>query len=175
MSLSPEQQLRAYVEYFRDLGVYEMHRRDAPQIKMPERWRELPTQAKPAAQQTGSKPSVPESRTAAKTPPPSVRLPMQAPVPRAPQAPMADPARSYFETQLPPELAAPMPKPISFDALAPLPAEIVPAGQRAAALEAVRQEIGDCTRCSLAYAGRHNLRRQRRQRIERNWFGHRCC
>jgi DNA polymerase len=50
-----------------------------------------------------------------------------------------------------------MPKPVSFDALAPLPAEIVPAGQRAAALEAVRAEIGDCTRCPLAYAGRHTI------------------
>lgn len=28
---------------------------------------------------------------------------------------------------------------------------------RAAALEAVRAEIGDCTRCPLAYAGRHNI------------------
>jgi DNA polymerase len=50
-----------------------------------------------------------------------------------------------------------MPKPVSFDALAPLPAEIVPAGQRLAALEAVRAEIGDCTRCPLAYAGRHKI------------------
>ena len=58
---------------------------------------------------------------------------------------------------LPPELAAPMPKPKSFDELAPLPAEIVPAAQRAAALEAVRAEIGDCTRCPLAYAGRHKI------------------
>ena len=29
--------------------------------------------------------------------------------------------------------------------------------QRAAALEAVRAEIGDCTRCPLAYAGRHTI------------------
>ena len=50
-----------------------------------------------------------------------------------------------------------MPKPVSFDVLAPLPTEIIPVAQRAAALEAVRAEIGDCTRCPLAYAGRHNI------------------
>ena len=50
-----------------------------------------------------------------------------------------------------------MPKPVPFDALAPLPAEIIPAAQRVAALEAVRAEIGDCTRCPLAYAGRHRI------------------
>ena len=50
-----------------------------------------------------------------------------------------------------------MPKPVSFDALAPLPAQIVPAGERAAALQAVRDNIGDCTRCPLAYAGRRNI------------------
>jgi DNA polymerase len=50
-----------------------------------------------------------------------------------------------------------MPKPVSFDELAPLPVEVVPAGERAAALEAVRAEIGDCTRCPLAYAGRHTI------------------
>lgn len=50
-----------------------------------------------------------------------------------------------------------MPKPVSFDTLAPLPTEIIPAVQRVAALEAVRAEIGDCTRCPLAYAGRHKI------------------
>jgi DNA polymerase len=50
-----------------------------------------------------------------------------------------------------------MPKPPSFDALAPLPAQIVPAANRIAALEAVRAEIGDCSRCPLAYAGRHTI------------------
>jgi DNA polymerase len=50
-----------------------------------------------------------------------------------------------------------MPKPPSFDTLAPLPIQILPAGQRPAALEAIRAEIGDCTRCPLAYAGRHHI------------------
>ena len=43
-----------------------------------------------------------------------------------------------------------MPVPVSFDKLAPLPVEMIPAAARASALEAVRAEIGDCTRCPLA-------------------------
>lgn len=50
-----------------------------------------------------------------------------------------------------------MPRPVSFDLLAPLPAETIPPAKRVAALETVRADIGDCTRCSLAYAGRHKI------------------
>lgn len=162
MSLSPEQQLRAYVEYFRDLGVYEMYRCEATQVGMPERWRELPTQVQSALQcarqasgaAITTQAGISQSRDTARVP----VAPARPPVPRAPQQPVAaEPAHSYFETGLPQELAAPMPKPVSFDALAPLPVEIVPPAQRMAALEAVRAEIGDCTRCPLAYAGRHKI------------------
>jgi len=50
-----------------------------------------------------------------------------------------------------------MPKPPHFDALAPLPAQNLPAADRPAALAALRAEIGDCTRCPLAYAGRRHI------------------
>jgi DNA polymerase len=165
MSLSPEQQLRACVEYFRDMGVYEMYRREAPQVVMPERWRELQKQPRPAAQAmtqasgtaTTSQAGLPQ-RSAARMPVPPTRAGVSAPSSRAPQSPLsAEPARSYFEPALPQELAAPMPKPVPFDALAPLPAESLPAARRVAALDAVREEIGDCTRCPLAYAGRHKI------------------
>ena len=52
MSVSPEQQLRAYVEYFRDLGVYELYQRESPQVVMLERWRELLARPKAATAQT---------------------------------------------------------------------------------------------------------------------------
>jgi len=58
---------------------------------------------------------------------------------------------------LPPDLAAPMPKPISLDDLAPPSLQILSPAERPAALEAVRADIGDCTRCPLAYAGRHKI------------------
>jgi DNA polymerase len=168
MSVSPEQQLRAYVEYFRDLGVYELYRHESPQVTMPERWRELLARPRPAganlpkaaavaatniaasSQQRGSAASsrgpVPQARPVAQ--------PVQARIPQARPEPEAQ--HTYF-AGLPEELQAPMPKPVSFDALAPLPAEIVPAAQRAAALAAVQAGIGDCTRCPLAYAGRHKI------------------
>ena len=162
MAGESEQQLRAYVEYFRDLGVYELYQRKSPQVGVPERWRELlarprvapvPTgaAAKPgAAVASNAQREMPQARPGAS----AVRPPTQAQIPQTRVEP--EPSRSYFET-LPQELQAPMPKPVSFDALAPLPAEIVPADKRVAALRAVQAEIGDCTRCPLAYAGRHKI------------------
>jgi uracil-DNA glycosylase family 4 len=74
------------------------------------------------------------------------RVPAAQPTPRVQaDAPPAEP------------FATPMPKPKSFDELAPLPAEIVPAAKRAAALAVLQEEIGDCTRCPLAYGGRHKI------------------
>ncbi len=50
-----------------------------------------------------------------------------------------------------------MNRPIPFNDLIPLPATSIPPQDRAAALDAVRADIGDCTRCPLAYAGRRNI------------------
>jgi DNA polymerase len=157
MSVSPEQQLRAYVEYFRDLGVYELYQRESPQVRMPERWRELLARPRPPAAGASARGEMPQSRPGVTRSPQSPRptvQPAQVQIPQTGVQP--EPPQSYFET-LPEELQAPMPKPVSFDALAPLPAEIVPSGLRRAALEAIRAEIGDCTRCPLAYAGRHTI------------------
>jgi uracil-DNA glycosylase family 4 len=139
MSVSP-QQLRAYVDYLRDMGVYDLYRQDEPRVLLPEGFaNEL---ARPAA----------VSRVAAPVPPKPVAPPV---TPFAAAQARAQPAAP--RTEIPPELQAPMAKPISFDALAPLPAASIPAAERAAALAAIRADIGDCTRCPLAYAGRHNI------------------
>ena len=50
-----------------------------------------------------------------------------------------------------------MAKPPCLDLLAPLPTHIIPVADRSAALAAVQAEIGDCTRCPLAYAGRKTI------------------
>ncbi len=50
-----------------------------------------------------------------------------------------------------------IPKLVSFDDLAPLPESRVAAEEKAGALVAIREEIGDCTRCPLAYAGRRSI------------------
>lgn|GEM_PF-60843 len=46
---------------------------------------------------------------------------------------------------------------ISFNNLAPLPAVRVAPEEKAVALQRVRETIGDCTRCPLAFAGRHTI------------------
>jgi DNA polymerase len=153
MSASPEQQLRACVEYFRDLGVFDLYRRESPQWEMPERWCEPRMRPEVGGEAVAPPPvSQPRARVAGGPTPASA-----GPLAAKPTAPKPEPQRSYFDAGLPQELQAPMPKPVSFDELAPLPAESVPAAERTAALRAVRTEIGDCTRCPLAYAGRHTI------------------
>ncbi len=54
-------------------------------------------------------------------------------------------------------LEPPIGKLVSFNELAPFPQVRLAAGKRAAALDMIRKEIGDCTRCPLAYAGRRSI------------------
>jgi uracil-DNA glycosylase len=152
MSLTPQQNLRAYVDYLCDLGIYDLYRREEPQTLLPESLRSAIAES---AVRVSVAPlaSVPVARSASavESPPPRVVQPAR-PTPPKPPSPFDLPANP-----LPPELAAPMPKPIPFDDLAPLPLTILAPEERAAALEAVRADIGDCTRCPLAYAGRHKI------------------
>ena len=119
MAADAQEQLRAYVEYLRDMGVHDFYRRGEPVEAM------------------------------AAVPPVELET---APMPGHPSAPMQSvppPLRGLQEN--------PIPKLISFDDLAPLPQARIPAPERAAALQAIQGEIGDCTRCPLAYAGRRNI------------------
>ena len=50
-----------------------------------------------------------------------------------------------------------MPKPTPFNELRPLPALRISSEQKQSALTELREEIGDCTRCPLAYAGRRTI------------------
>lgn len=137
--MAPEQQLRAYVDYLRDMGIYDLYRRDDPKVLLPEGMRE----------RLAGVGAVAAKPVASASPPP---------VAPRPPAPVARPVVAVESVSSPPsESSASMPKPPHFDSLAPLPVQIVLAGERAAALEAVRAEIGDCTRCPLAYAGRRNI------------------
>jgi DNA polymerase len=112
-------ELRAWVDYFRDLGVHDFYRRGEVV--------ELPAVDAEA---------VPDSVGEAE----ALGLDVAAMSPVAAN-PFAPPAMKL----------------ISFNDLAPVPAVCVPAAERAAALEAIRAEIGDCTRCPLAYAGRRKI------------------
>ena len=163
MSVTP-QQLRAYVDYLRDIGVYDLYQQPNPTTILTDEVRAAIAATKPQQTVSSERPS---ARTIAATP--------RAPVQTVQKLPAAASGRTYNEQrpaeppppatyfdiepqpELPASLASPMPVPVSFDKLAPLPVEIIPAAARASALEAVRAEIGDCTRCPLAYAGRHNI------------------
>jgi DNA polymerase len=129
------QQLRAYVDYLRDMGVYDLYQREDPQTLLPESLR-----AELAGKVAAVSAARPETRA---TEARGEALPVRPVVPVAKSAV--------------PEFITSMPKPTSFNELVPLPVQVVPQDKRAAALEAVRAEIGDCTRCPLAYAGRHKI------------------
>jgi len=113
-----EQQLRAYVEYLRDLGVHDFYR-----------------QGEPVGAEVVETP----------VPVPSATV---AVVEELEVAPVS--SRPAF-------LEPPIAKLVSFDNLAPLPESRVAAARKADALVAIKEEIGDCTRCPLAYAGRRTI------------------
>ena len=139
--------LRAHIDYFRDLGVQEFYRRgEAVYIE-----------AAPVMEMAGEEAAsllptvhavVDPTHTPAPSSTPQAAPPTRPAVVRAEASPPAD-------TSLTQEIHIPVP--VGFDQLAPLPAQSVPPDQRAAALRVIQEEIGDCTRCPLAYAGRHKI------------------
>ena len=137
--------LRAHIDYFRDLGVQEFYRKgeavyvDAAAVDT------APLVETAAEEVDALLPTVHAVVDGTHTPAPSSLS--QA----APRAGAAAPA----DTSLTQEIHIPVP--VGFDQLAPLPAQSVPPDQRAAALRVIQEEIGDCTRCPLAYAGRHKI------------------
>lgn len=137
-----EQQIRAYVDYFRDLGIYDFYRRGEPVELAPEVDVPISVAVVPA-------PVLPESVSSAAREAGQIAG-GDAPVQRGAQATsraMAQPA----------SVESSIAKPVPFDDLAPLPEVRVAAGDKAAALAVIQAEIGDCTRCPLAYAGRHTI------------------
>jgi DNA polymerase len=146
---SPSQQLRAYVDYLRDLGIYDLYRRDEPRALISDALREA---LKVELQAAGTINLRASARAA------DARSPAEPGKTQTARA--AAPVEGEFFQQktstLSPELSVPMPKPVSFDALGPIADPVAPE-LRAEALAALREYIGDCTRCPLAYAGRHNI------------------
>ncbi len=195
MEGSPEQGLRAWVEYLRDMGMYDLYHSESTAMVLPEGLLERlrasaivpaptasstfaptasstfatkpvasaagPIKATPAAAagRSGSPSSAAREGRSATIVAPATLIPV---LPAA-AVPAPEPARAYFHVEseapppLPPELAAPMPKPQPLESLAPPPDQPISGAQRMAALAQLRAEIGDCTRCPLAYAGRHTI------------------
>jgi DNA polymerase len=137
MQVGDETQVRAWVEYFRDLGVYDFYR-----------WGEfVPVAAAldeelvvASIQAEAKEPVVADAASGADYPDDAVPVEHLAKTPS-----VAHP------------IAPQLTKLVSFNALAPLPGGKVPVTGRAAALRAIQEEVGDCTRCPLAYAGRRKI------------------
>jgi len=124
------EQLRAYVEYLRDMGVHDLYRQGEPIEAAPIAHVTISTQR--VATQVEAVPRL-------TPPPPSIEK----------LVPIAQPEPVFSGNT--------MPKPISFNLLAPLPQARIAVSDRLDALQAIRDEIGDCTRCPLAYGGRHKI------------------
>ena len=135
MELSPERAaaLRAHLAYLRDLGVYDLYRR-------------APAAGNPLLA-AGRDPDPDPVDPTATTPTPVHAPPASGTVP-APPLPSPLPED--------PEIAARKRAPLPAPPLV-LPGPALPPAARAAALDAIRTGIGDCTRCPLAFAGRHTI------------------
>ena len=135
-------QLRAWVDYFRDLGIHDFYRRGEPAMSAEQAGE--PANEMPAA--VGASATIPVLSASAPTAADSPEGATQGsqPLPATPPNPNPSPEPSLLTL-------------ISFNKLAPLPAAPVPPGEREAALRAIQADIGDCKRCPLAYAGRHKI------------------
>jgi uracil-DNA glycosylase family 4 len=134
------EQLRAYVEYFRDMGVHDFYRQGEPVF------------AEAAPDAVASVVNVPEVLVRA-----AVAEVRATPPVRVPAVPVFEERRPISVPSRPDYLEPPIPKLVSFNDLAPVPESRVAAAHKADALRAIQEEIGDCTRCPLAYAGRRTI------------------
>ena len=117
--------VRAYLEYFRDMGVHEFYRNDTIE----------PMELAAAAVEPELRPVVIAAEPA--------------------KVVLTTPAVTVLETLTPTEIN--IAKLVSFNDLAPIPTARVAAELRAEALDGIRKDIGDCTRCPLAYGGRRKI------------------
>lgn len=144
-------ELRAYVDYLRDLGIHDLYRNGEPLA--PEEIARLLGAAELPAKPVNSTAAAPVAKRGVEPTRSAVPAPAAVPAPRARTEPLpadtAPPRPSFLEP--------PMAKPAGLDALYPLPQIHVAPDERAAALTAIQARIGDCTRCPLAYAGRHKI------------------
>jgi uracil-DNA glycosylase family 4 len=149
-----EVQVRAWVDYFRDLGIHDFYRRgERAGVPAGEEIVVATIQAEvPAAEVK----SAAEAISAAEAAPEAIAL--AAAGNDAPVAAEEDFPEAAIPADLRMAAAAPATmKLVSFNDLAPLPARPIPVAERAVALCAIEEEIGDCTRCPLAYAGRRKI------------------
>ncbi len=135
--------LAARLEYYRDLGIYDLYRRGEP---MPAEEFALATEPAPLP--------IPDLQPQAQNLA-DLKLPDFKPPDRKPEEKKEVPAPPILvpSNLIPEESEIPPRKPFP---VAPPVAPVVLPADRIAALEAVREDIGECTRCALA-AGRNKI------------------
>jgi DNA polymerase len=137
--------VRTYLEYFRDMGVYEFYRNGEPAgLALSAPAAEIPAPVPEPAAPVSVRNLVPEGLQPAV---PSIRRPAAQIEPVRPAAPPQSASATLVE----------MAKIVSLTDLLPAPSGRVQPADKAAALRAIQDEIGDCTRCPLAYAGRRRI------------------
>ena len=122
--------LRARLGFLRELGIYDLYRRGSS----------ITEEDLTAAEQAADQDLHPDPDHARDLP--------QAPTPSATVAVTETPEDHEIATR---KRAQPLSPPSLF------PGELIAPASRATALAAIREQIGDCTRCPLAFAGRHTI------------------
>ena len=172
--------LRGYLDYLRDMGVFDLYRSAADtqdeasadvlcSLLLSRSAAPVDAAVTHAADRTPSRRE--QSMPPAARPLPRSTSPVALRASAAPQIVISPPAAQPTASPLAQNLeqdgdtvslgegfsAAPSMPLKSFNELAPLPPSRVDAAHKVGALAALRAEIGDCTRCPLAYAGRHSI------------------
>lgn len=158
--------LRGYLEYLQDLGIFDVYR--TPGVADPDAEALLSSLLV-----SGVRGASPSAADVASIPAPSPGGSSVAPAGRSSEVhqltgsprsfnPFTITIAAATERVEPPAASTEVPvtatmTPPSFNKRAPLPDVRVEASQKVAVLQALRAEIGDCTRCPLAYAGRHSI------------------
>jgi DNA polymerase len=134
--------VRAYLEYFRDMGVYEFYRNGEPSGIDLGMALAVPVVAEHPAPATSPviAPDAPASLS---------RVPFAGVEAERPRIHPLQPSASASLVE--------MAKIVSLTDLLPAPSVRVAAAEKASALKTIQDEIGDCTRCPLAYAGRRRI------------------
>ena len=163
MQLSGEA-LRGYLDYLHDMGVYDLYRHGEPSADA-----ELSAWLQSVAPRASATRPVAAATPAPSAATPAARLAAPALTPfaasraRAQGGPVISvvpppPANVpvFIEDEEDAAFAPPSMPLASFNQLAPAAVSTAPA-DKATALAELRNFIGDCTRCPLAYAGRHTI------------------
>ena len=136
------------VRFYRDLGMAELYRRPVDPALLAQLAAGQESVPAPSPVETLRAPSLP--RTSAERVGEQLTQPAYTPThPGAPDSGAWDDQPEHFSEDQPIPPRKPLPAP-------PQIAAVVPPAQRAAALQLIRDEIGNCTRCAL-HEGRNQL------------------